>query len=81
MRYPLPKQLWWLRGMSTKKLECWLLRCHFEPILMGALHGEGQQGCRSMVGQSETILELAKNQHGWSSCIRELTGQRVAKVS
>ena len=30
MRYPMPKQVWWLRCMSTKKLEFWL--CDFFSI-------------------------------------------------
>ena len=37
-----------------------VLRWQFDPILMGGLHGEGQQGCKSMVGQAESNLEVGK---------------------
>ena len=29
--------------------------------ILRVVHGEGQEGCRSMVGQAETNLEFAKN--------------------
>ena len=66
LEVPLPKQDWFLMGMSTKRLENWLcdffvLRCQCDPMLEVVLHGEGQQGCKSMVGQAETKLEFGKH--------------------